>query len=114
MKNQNDEKNPDQNSNASSNIGDFVKKVVSTGIGAFFLTEEALKSAINEKNMPKDIVQNLLQNAKGMKDEVFGQIKNELTGYLNKIDIPKELGRILEDYDLDIQAKVKFTKRKKD
>jgi len=101
-----------KNSQPSSQIGDFVKKVVSTGIGAFFLTEEALKAAIQEKNLPIDIVQNLLQNAKGMRDEVFKQVKNELGSYLDKIDITKEVGKILENYDLDV--KVKFTKRKKD
>lgn len=105
----------DQNSkNQSSQIGDFVKKVVSTGIGAFFLTEEALKSAMQEKNLPLDLMQNLLQNAKGLRDEVFKQIKNELGGYLDKIDVSKEVGKILENYDLDVQAKIKFTKRKKD
>ncbi len=103
----------DQNAK-NSNIGDFVKKVVSTGIGAFFLTEEALKTAINEKNLPLDIVQNLLQNVKGLRDEVFKQVKQELGGYLDKIDVSKELGKILENYDLDVQAKIKFTKRKKE
>lgn len=104
-----DEQNP-----KNSNIGDFVKKVVSTGIGAFFLTEEALKTAINEKNLPLDIVQNLLHNVKGLRDEVFKQVKQELGGYLDKIDVSKELGKILENYDLDVQAKIKFTKRKKE
>jgi hypothetical protein len=103
----------DQNSK-NSNLGDFVKKVVSTGIGAFFLTEEALKTAIQEKNLPLDIVQNLMQNMKGMKDEVFKQVKSELGGYLDKIDVSKEIGKILENYDLDVQAKIKFTKRKKE
>ena len=103
-----------KNNSSTSQLGDFVKKVVSTGIGAFFLTEEALKSALSEKNIPKDMVQNLLQNAKGLKDEVFKQVKNELGGYLNKIDISKEMGKILENYDLDVQAKIKFSKRKKD
>jgi len=104
-----DDQNP-----KNSNIGDFVKKVVSTGIGAFFLTEEALKTAINEKNLPLDIVQNLLQNVKGLRDEVFKQVKQELGGYLDKIDVSKEVGKILENYDLDVQAKIKFTKRKKE
>lgn len=108
-----DDQNTKSNSN-SSNIGDFVKKVVSTGIGAFFLTEEALKTAIQEKNLPLDIVQNLFQNAKGLRDEVFKQVKQELGGYLDKIDVSKEVGKILENYDLDVQAKIKFTKRKKD
>ena len=78
------------------------------------MTEEALKTAINEKNLPLDIVQNLLQNMKGMKDEVFKQVKNELSGYLDKIDLTKEIGKILENYDLDVQAKITFHKRKKD
>ena len=104
----------DKNKNNNGAIGDILKKVVSTGIGAFFLTEEALKSALNEKSLPKDIMQNLLQNAKGIRDEVFKQVKTEMQGYLNKVDLTKEIGKILENYDLDVQAKVKFTKRKKD
>lgn len=95
------------------NLSDIFKKVVNTGISAAFMTEDAVKGIIHDLPLPKEIIQGLLANAKGTRDEFISSVKNELKTYLNKIDISKEVDRVLENYDIDVSANIKFNKKKK-
>lgn len=97
----------------SKKLTDIFKKVVTTGIGAAFLTEEAVKDLLNGVPLPKEIVSGLLANAKTSKDEFISGVKSELKNYLNKIDLTKEIDRILEEYDLEINAKINFKPKSK-
>lgn len=92
-------------------LADILKKVVTTGIGAAFMTEEAVKDLLQGLPLPKEMVQGLLANAKSSKDEFIKSVKSELKSYLNRIDISKEVDRILDEYDMEINAKINFKKR---
>lgn len=93
------------------NISDILKKVVNTGIGAAFLTEDAVKGIIQDLPIPKDMVNGLLQNAKASKDEFVSSVKSELKTYLKGIDLTKEIETVLENYDLEVNAKINFKKK---
>ena len=93
------------------NITDILKKVVSSGVSAAFMTEDAVKDLLNGLPLPKEMINGLLQNAKATRNEFIGSVKNELKQYLDKLDISKEIDRVLEDYDLEINAKIKFKKK---
>lgn len=81
-------------------LGDILKTVVSTGVTAASLGEEAVKG--------------IVENAKSAKSEFMGQVKTELKGWLDKIDLSKEIDRVLKDYDLEVSAKISFKKKNKD
>ncbi len=95
------------------NISDIFKKVVSTGISAAFTTEDTVKNIIQDLPLPKEMAQGLLANAKQTKEEFVSGVKNELKTYLDKIDLTKEIDRVLENYDLEVKANIKFNKKKK-
>lgn len=97
----------------NKNITDIFKKVVNTGISAAFMTEDAVKNIIGDLPLPKEIVNGLLSNAKNTKDEFISSVKSELKGYLNKIDISKEIDRIAENYDFEVNAKIKLVPKNK-
>jgi hypothetical protein len=80
-------------------LGDIFRTVVSTGVTAASMGEEAVKG--------------LLENAKNVKGEVVTQIKAELKGWLDKVDLSKEIDRVLKDYDMEVNAKISFKKKKK-
>ena len=92
-------------------LSDILKKVVNTGVTAAFLTEDALRGVLSDLPLPKELIQGLLQNAKSTRDDFIGGVKNELRTYLDKIDISSEIDRILENYDMEINAKIKFKKK---
>jgi len=99
------------NDKEEKKISDIFKKVVSTGISAAFMTEDTVKGILHDLPLPKEMVNGLLQNAKNTKDDFIHSVKNELKSYLDKIDISKEIDRVLDNYDLDISATIKFNKK---
>lgn len=73
-------------------LGDLLKKVVSSN------TIENLGG--------------LLESAKNTKDDIVGLAKGELKNYLEKINITKEIDRILETYDIEVKGTLSFKKKK--
>jgi polyhydroxyalkanoate synthesis regulator phasin len=94
-----------------SPIGDIIKKVVSVGVGAAFMTEESVKKILEDLPLPKDIVTGLVQNAKGAKEDFTNGIREELRNYLSKVDASKIATDILDRYDVEVEAKFKFKKK---
>lgn len=94
-----------------SSIGDIIKKVVSVGVGAAFMTEESVKKILEDLPLPKDIVSGLIQNAKGAKEDFTNGIREELRTYLSKVDASKIVTDVLDKYDVEVEAKFKFKKK---
>ena len=94
-------------------IEGILKKVLTTGVTAAFMTEESVRALLKDVPLPKDIVGGLLENAKNTKTEFVAGVKNELKTYLDKIDITKEIDKIVEKYDFQINATISLKKKKK-
>lgn len=94
-----------------SPIGDIIKKVVSVGVGAAFMTEESVKKILDDLPLPKDIITGLVQNAKGAKEDFTSGIREELRAYLSKVDASKITTDILDRYDVEVEAKFRFKKK---
>lgn len=94
-------------------LGDILKKVLATGVSAAFMTEEGVRSLLKDVPLPKDIVGGLLENAKNTKTEFVSSVKNELKSYLEKIDLSREIDKIAEKYDFEINATISLKKKKK-
>lgn len=94
-------------------IGDLLKKVLTTGVTAAFMTEESVRTLLKDVPLPKDIVGGLVENAKNTKTEFVTGVKNELKSYLDKIDLSKEIDKIAEKYDFEIKATISLKKKKK-
>ena len=94
-----------------SSITEAIKKVVSIGVDAAFMTEDAVKTVLSDLPLPKDIVTGLVQNAKGAKKEFSEGIRSEVREYLSKVDITKVVESTLEKYDFDVQAKVSLRRK---
>lgn len=93
-------------------IGDLLKKVLATGVSAAFMTEEGVRNLLKDVPLPKDIVGGLLENAKNTKTEFVASVKNELKSYLEKIDLTREIEKIAEKYDFEVNATIRLKKKK--
>lgn len=91
---------------------DFVKKVLTVGVGAVFLTEESLRSVIGDLKLPKELLGGLLDSAQKTKSEFFQGLSQELVSQiLNRVD-PKELiEETLKNYE--VKVTVKFEPKEK-
>lgn len=103
----------EDNKDKDGKIGDILKKVVTTGVTAAFMTEESVRALLKDVPLPKDIVGGLVENAKNTKSEFVSSVKNELKSYLDKIDISKEFDKIAEKYDFEVKATISLKKKKK-
>lgn len=92
-------------------IGDVIKKVVSIGVGAAFMTEDAVKNVLNDLPLPKDIVNGLLANAKNAKEDFATSIREELRTYLSKVDPKTLIDEVVENYDVEFTTKVSFKRK---
>ena len=103
----------DEKTDKDGKLGELLKKVVTTGVTAAFMTEESVRALLKDVPLPKDIVGGLLENAKTTKTEFVSSVKNELKSYLDKIDISKEIDKIAEKYDFEVKATISLKKKKK-
>lgn len=94
-------------------IEGILKKVLTTGVTAAFMTEESIRAVLKDVPLPKDIVGGLVENAKSTKTEFVAGVKNELKTYLDKIDLSREIDKILEKYDFEVNATISLKKKKK-
>ena len=103
----------DDKSDKDGKLGDLLKKVLTTGVTAAFMTEETVRALLKDAPLPKDIVGGLVENAKNTKTEFVAGVKNELKTYLDKIDLTKEIDKILAKYDFEIKATISVKKKPK-
>lgn len=103
----------DEDDKREGGLQDIIKRVVSVGVGAAFMTEESVKSILNDLPLPKDIVTGLVQNAKGAKDEFTHGLRDEFKKYLSRLDTENLIDYIAENYDVQVNASFSFKKKEK-
>ncbi len=92
-------------------LSEMIKKIVSVGVGASFMSEESIKNVLADLPLPKDILNGLIQNAKGAKDDFTQSLREEIRLYLSKVDASKIVENVLDNYDVEVEAKFKFKKK---
>lgn len=106
-----DEESTSSGSGKDGLLGDALKKVLSTGITAAFMTEEAIRSRVSDLKLPKETLNLLLTGASKGRDELMNRVSNEIIRVINKIDFVKEASRFVEEHKFKITAEVEVTKK---
>jgi hypothetical protein len=92
-------------------IGDIIKRVMSVGLGAAFMTEESIRSALGDIKLPKEVLTTILQGASRSKEEFLNRIGNETIKLISKIDFVKEASRFVEEHKFHINAEIEVVKK---
>jgi hypothetical protein len=101
--------------NIQNKATDFVKKVLTVGMGTLFLTEESLKGMVNEFKLPKELLGGILESANKTRKEFLGNLSQDLMSRVNeKIDVRALVDEILEKNEIEINMKISFKPKKKD
>ena len=115
MANDDDDRFPPKGSAKESGsdglLGDALKKVLTTGITAAFMTEEAIRSRVSELKLPKETLHMLLSGALKSKDDLMNRVSGEVIRIINKIDFVKEASRFVEEHKFKITAEVEVMKK---
>jgi hypothetical protein len=101
----------DESEDQGSRISELVKKLMVAGLGAAFMTEEAIRSQLTDLRLPKEVLNTILQGASKSKEELVQKVGNETMRLISKIDFVKEAARFAETHKFKIQAEIEIIKR---
>ncbi len=93
-------------------LSEALKKIVTAGVGAAFMTEEHIRSYLSEVKLPKDVLNLLIANANKSKEELVRRVGNETVKIISRIDFVKEASRFVEDHKFRVQAEIEVIKKK--
>jgi len=92
---------------------EVMKKVLTVGVGAFFLTEESLRSLVSEFKLPKELLSAVLDTAHKTKGEFLKNFSNELLAHvMERIDTKALLQEILSENDIEFHVKLNVKPKK--
>lgn len=91
--------------------GEMIKRVMSVGLGAAFMTEESIRNTLGDIKLPKEVLTTILQGASRSKEDFLNKIGNETIKLISKIDFVKEASRFVEEHKFHISADIEVVKR---
>lgn len=92
-------------------FSETLKKVFTTGVSAAFMTEENIRSYLQELKLPKEILNVIIQSANKSKDDITQRVSKEIIGIFNKIDWITELSKFAETHKFKISAEIDIIKK---
>lgn len=103
----------DKDDGAKSMAGDLIKKVLTAGVGAIFLTEEGLRNLVSEIKLPKELLGGVLDSAQKTKREFLQGLSNEVLSKVMERTDPKALiEEFVRNNEIELTVKVKFNPKK--
>ena len=94
-------------------FSDFLKKAFLTGTSALFMTEEGLRSFLNEFPLPKEVVQFVVNQVSKTKEDLSRLLAKEVREFLESINFVEQLRQLLASTELEIHAQVRFVPQDK-
>lgn len=89
-----------------SYVPETVKRALFTGAGMLFMTEEGIRRALSEFNLPREAVNYLIKQSEKGKDEFFANLRKEMRWFLSRIDTARLLKNVLDDLSVDVRATI--------
>lgn len=94
----------------SPSMTDLARKILLTGVGAIFMTEETVRKGLSELKLPTDAVGSLVDTVKKQKNEVLEIVAVELGNFFAKVKVHEELQKALKGMQVHLDAKISFDK----
>ena len=109
--NQKEKVDPESGDREKTEIGsrafDLLKKAITVGVGAAFLTEEGLRSLVSELKLPKELVQGLLSNANQSKNEFLQKLSSDVIDRIqSRVDLSKLAAEFLEKNEVELKIRI--------
>ena len=112
MANDRDSKPPrSEEESQGVSVGDTIRKLVTAGVSAAFMTEESVRTFVSELKLPKETLNLLLQGATKSKEELMNRVGREIIGILSKIDFVKEASRFAEEHKFRVSAEIEILRK---
>lgn len=95
-----------------SKAADLVKKALTVGVGAIFLTEESLRGLVSEFKLPKELLTGILDSANKAKNDFLQNLSRDVLGRIqDRLDARALIEELLHKNELDVNIKVRLKPR---
>ncbi|MCC7441110.1 MAG: hypothetical protein IT285_05740 [Bdellovibrionales bacterium] len=85
---------------------DLVRRILTIGVGAVFLTEESIKALVKQYKIPAELIGGLMESANRTKSEFLRDLSDKMTDqFMQKVDVRALAKEILEDHEMEITVK---------
>ncbi len=91
-------------------LGDVIRRLAAVGLSGFFTTESALRRAVGE-TMPQDWVDFVSEQSDRGRQELFDRLVREMGRILEDMDLEELLENLVTDRTIEIEAKVRIRPR---
>lgn len=95
-------------------LGEGMKKLFTAGVSAAFMTEESIRTYLQDLKLPKEVLNLILQNAAKSKEQLMNRVGNEISTMIKKIDFVDEASRFVEGHKFKISAEIEVIKKKEE
>ncbi|MEQ1879101.1 MAG: hypothetical protein ABL958_20845, partial [Bdellovibrionia bacterium] len=102
-----------ESSSLGGAVGEGIKKLFAAGLSAAFLTEESVRSYLQDVKLPKEVLNLFLQGAAKSKEQLMDRVGNEVITIIQKIDFVKEASRFVETHKFRVSAEIEVLKKDK-
>lgn len=92
-------------------VTETIRKLVTAGISAAFMTEESIRGFVSEMKLPKETLNLLLQGANKSKEELMNRVSREVITIISKIDFVKEASRFVEEHKFKVTAEIEVLRK---
>lgn len=93
-------------------VAEAVNRILLTGVGTIFLTQEAVKGLLGEVKLPKELINALLENASKQKQEFFQILAREAVAVFSRVDVAKEIQKAIDGHTVRIHIELSFEPKK--
>jgi len=101
-----------ENKKPSGGMTELARKILLTGVGAVFMTEETIRKTLGDLKLPKDAVGSVVDSLKKQKDEVLQLVAQELSSFFSRVKVHEELQKALKGMQIHLDAKISFDQAK--
>src|ERR1700756_4870864 len=96
-----------------SKAAELMKKVLTIGVGAIFLTEESLRGLIGEFKVPKELLSGILESAAKTKNDFLQSLsKDVLSRVSEKVDPRALLEEFFHRNEIELHMRISFKPKK--
>ncbi len=90
-----------------SKSADLMKKVLTVGVGAVFLTEESLRAMVSEWKLPKEVIGAILESSRNTKNEFMKSMSQDVFAKIvDKVDPLALLTEFLTRNEVELHVKI--------
>lgn len=94
---------------------ELMKKVLTVGVGALFLTEESLRALVSDFKLPKELLAAILDSANKMKGDFLKNLSSDLMSQLtSRVDVEKLVKELVAQNEIELKIQINLKPKKVD